>query len=195
MLSNSEWRWGHLKWKLNMLFFSFNRSDHHHKKKARQREGRQTYSPGKSWPLPVYLYPADGTDLRRNVALCVTSFCHLNSIPGRISKHCTSLGQSTKLWRNKKNPEFLRINESFNIFIIIWRKTNFKVVVIIKGRNRAWDKLFTLKKHFFKSFMLLKYKMIFFFNKKSKRSFSFCHKTAWMIKFLKNKWKINQLLS
>lgn len=175
-------------------FFSFNRSDHHNKKKARQREGRQTYSPGKSWPLPVYLYPADGTDLRRNVAFCVTSFCHLNSIPGRISKHCTSLGQSTKLWRNKKKPEFLRINESFNIFIIIWRKTNFKVV-IIKGRNRAWDKLFTLKKHFFKSFMLLKYKMIFFFNKKSKRSFSFCHKTAWMIKFLKNKWKINQLLS
>lgn len=41
--------------KLNMLFFSFNRSDHHHKKKARQREGRQTYSPGKSRPLPTYL--------------------------------------------------------------------------------------------------------------------------------------------
>lgn len=143
-------------------FFSFNRSDHHHKKKARQREGRQTYSPGKARPLLIYLYPAGGTALRRNVPLCVTSFCHLNSIPGRISKHCTTLGESSaKLWRNKKN-RFLGLNESFNIFIIIWIKTNFKVV-IIKGRNRAWDKLFTLKKHFSKSFMLLKYKMIFFF--------------------------------
>lgn len=91
-------------------------------------------------------------------------FCHLNSIPGRISKHCTTLGQSsTKLWRNIKKTEFLRLNGSFYIFIIIWRKQTSKYVVIIKEGNRAWDKLFTLKKHFSKSFMLLKYKMIFFY--------------------------------
>lgn len=58
-------------------FFSFNRSDHHHKKKARQREGRQTYSPGKSRPLPTYLWSAGGTPLWRNVPLCVTSFLSL----------------------------------------------------------------------------------------------------------------------
>lgn len=131
MLSNLEWRWRHLKWKLNMLFFLLiGVITTTRKKLDREREDRHkvqvnpdlcplTYS-----QLVVHLYG----EMFPSV---LQVFCHLNSIPGRISKHCTTLGQSsTKLWRNIKKTEFLRLNGSFYIFIIIWRKQTSKLLLL-----------------------------------------------------------------
>lgn len=106
MLSNLEWRWRHLKWKLNMLFFLLiGVITTTRKKLDREREDRHTVQvnpdlcPLTYSQLVVHLYG----EMFPSV---LQVFCHLNSIPGRISKHCTTLGQSsTKLWRNIKKKQ------------------------------------------------------------------------------------------
>lgn len=118
MLSNLEWRWRHLKWKLNMLFFLLiGVITTTRKKLDREREDRHTVQvnpdlcPLTYSQLVVHLYG----EMFPSV---LQVFCHLNSIPGRISKHCTTLGQSsTKLWRNIKKQNSSGLMDLFTFLL------------------------------------------------------------------------------
>lgn len=118
MLSNLEWRWRHLKWKLNMPFFLLiGVITTTRKKLDREREDRHTVQvnpdlcPLTYSQLVVHLYG----EMFPSV---LQVFCHLNSIPGRISKHCTTLGQSsTKLWRNIKKQNSSGLMDLFTFLL------------------------------------------------------------------------------